>query len=65
MSWSLRKWASGSGEWTKRKIDFQYPQGAYFLEKGNELSKSVAFDQNLTYITDQNGPKGGLRENKF
>ena len=53
MSWSLRKWIFGSGEWTKYNIDFYY-----FLEKYDELSESVAFGQKLRYFTDQNGPKG-------
>ena len=52
---------SGSMRWAKHNIDFQQPQGVYFLEKYDELSKSVSFGQNLWYFTDQNGPL----ENKF
>ena len=65
MNWSLEKWAFGSDKWTKHNIDFQSHQGVYFLEKYDELSKSVAFGQKLTYFTDQNGPKGGLHESEF
>ena len=31
----------------------------------DELSKSVAFGQKLSYFTDQNGPIGGPHENDF
>ena len=58
MSWSLKKWVLAPSEWTKRKIDFQEPQGVYFLEKCDDLSESVAFGQELRYFTDQNGQKG-------
>ena len=36
----------------------------YFLEKYNELSKSIVFGQKM-YFTDQNGPKGGPHGNEF
>ena len=65
MSWSLKKWVFGSGGWTKPNIDFQQPQGVYFLEKYGELSEPVAFGQKLRYFTDQNGPKVGRNENEF
>ena len=39
--------------------------GAYFLEKYDGLSKSVAFAQNWAVLTDQYGPKGGPLENEF
>ena len=32
-------------------------QVVYFLEKYDELSKSVAFGEKLRYFIDQNGPK--------
>ena len=35
------------------------------MEKYNELSKSVAFDQKLTCFTDQNRSKLGLNEMNF
>ena len=60
-----KKWGLGSGGWTKHNINFQQPQGAYFLETYDELSKSVAFGQKLRYFTDQNGPKWGPLGNKF
>ena len=65
MSWSLKKWVFGSGEWTKNNIDFQLPQGVYFLEKYGELSEFVVFGQKLRYFTDQNWPKGGPHGNEF
>ena len=46
MSWSLKKWVFGSGGWTKHIIRGAHtPQRMYFLEKYDELSKSVAFGQ--------------------
>ena len=36
----------------KPNIDFQQPQDVYFLEKYDELSKSVAFDQKLRYFSE-------------
>ena len=65
MSWNLKKWAFGSDGWTKHNIDFYSPQRVFFLEKHNELSKSVAFAQKLRYFRDQNDTKGGPHENKF
>ena len=41
----------------QNNIDFWKPQDGYFLEKYYELSKSVAFGQNLRYFTNQNGRK--------
>ena len=57
MSQSLKKWVFGSSGWTKHNIDFQYPQGVYFLEKWYELSEAVGFGQKLRYFTDQKESK--------
>ena len=65
MSSSLKMWVFGSCGWTKYNIDFQQPQGVYFLEKYDELSKSVAFGQKFRYFTGQNELKGGPHENEF
>ena len=46
-----------SGGWTKHDIDFF----VYFLETGDELSKSVDFGKKLRYFTDQNGPKDYMK----
>ena len=57
------------GIWLQRKnkknIDFQQPQDVEFVEKYEELSELVAFDQKLRYFTDQNGPNGGSHENEL
>ena len=58
MSWSLKKWVFGSGRWTNHNLDFQQPQGVYFLKKYDELSESVALAQKLRYFADQNVPMG-------
>ena len=46
----------------KTNTDFQ---GVFFKEKYDKLFELVAFNQNLRYFTDQNGPKGGPHENEF
>ena len=43
----------------------QVTLGCLLLQKYDELSKSVAFDQKLMYFTDQNGPKGEPHGNEF
>ena len=65
MTWSLKKWVFSSGGWTKHNIDFQQPQGVYFLKNYNELSESVTSDKKLRYFTDQNEPKVGPHENEY
>ena len=52
---------SDSTQETKHKIDFQYPQGVYFLEKYDWMSKS-GFSQKCT---DQTGPEERPYENNF
>ena len=51
------------GIWLRRVGKTQYgflvTSGYLVLEKYDELSELVAFDQKLRYFTDQNGPKGG------
>ena len=49
-------WVFGN-EQTKPNTDFQQPQDVCFLEKYNELSEFVVFDQKLRYIADQNEPR--------
>ena len=36
----------------QNNIDFWQPQGVYFLEKYDELSKLVAFGEKSRYFTD-------------
>ena len=60
-----KKWVFDSGRWTEHNINFWQPQAAYFLEKYDQLSESVAFGQKLRHFTDQNRPKGGTHENEF
>ena len=60
-----KKRAIGCGEWAKPNIDFQQSQHVHFLEKHDELSEAVAFDQKLRHFRDQNGPKRRIRENSF
>ena len=52
MRWSLKNGYSAAAV-----------QGVYFLEKYDEMSKSVALGQQLRYFTDQNGPQWGPHEN--
>ena len=62
---ALKKWIFDSDGWTKHKINFYSPQGIYSLEKHDEPSESAAFGLKFRYFTDQNGSKGGSKENEF
>ena len=55
---------SDSTQETKHKIDFQYLQGVYFLEKYDWMSKS-GFSQKFRYFTDRTEPEERPHENKF
>ena len=55
---------SGSLRETKYNMDFQQPQGVYFLEKYDELSQSVAFRQKLRNFTEWTKGREP-HENKF
>ena len=57
MSWSLKNgYLASAGK--QIIIQIFSNLDVYFLEKYNELSKSIVFGQKM-YFTDQNGPKEG------